>query len=586
MCCCLSWIEYISNAFSDKNQDSIAVAYLHDRKQLWMRTALSALLSLLLLFLDMPHLIAGYLPSFITEKQFLLPLLGMLMVAAIALLSRNQIEAGLRSLFQFRPTPYSLPAVVLPVTLIYDIIGFWFPGEMLNVNFLTALCFLVIVVCDLLRFSCERRTLALLSKEGEKTVLLPATPRKKKLRQGDKIVKIINDDIGETRYQVRQSMQTVGFFRRFNDMSTAAKPFSIFLATAFSLATLLAFVCALSTNSFPAAASAFMTVLFITLPASAAVAFFYPLSRANRLLAQRGCALIGEEAVDEYDRPKTVIFADTDLYTAEKCTEISVRESDDFKQDMKLAGILFRKLGGTLSHVGEVSPSLKKDPPVAVTRILDSGVEAVIDNRYHILAGDGEFLLRNGIKIPKESTDKILRRSSDVSLMYVAIDGVLKLSYEIEYGTKRPFERIIRQLTDANCTVAISSYDPNLDEIFIQKSRDASREPISVIKPNRWEESAPLEIADAGAVSVKKPHDIVYPLYAAHAIGKTRRFAFRLQLISAILGAASAVLLTIFKLPDLLGIVPIACYQLFWIAVLCAASISEINPEKIHFQKK
>ena len=41
------------------------------------------------------------------------------------------------------------------------------------------------------------KTLRLLSANGEKNVLVPATPRKKKLRQGDKIVKVINDDIGE-----------------------------------------------------------------------------------------------------------------------------------------------------------------------------------------------------------------------------------------------------------------------------------------------------------------------------------------------------------------------------------------------------
>ena len=329
-----------------------------------------------------------------------------------------------------------------------------------------------------------------------------------------------------------------------------------------------------------------MTVLFCTLPASAVFAFFYPLCRANRLLSGRGCALIGTEAIDEYDCAKTIVFADTDLYQAEKCTEISVRESDDFKQDMRIAGALFRKLGGTLAHVGEAFPTLKKDPPVAVTRILETGVEAVVDNRYHVLAGDGEFLLRNGVKIPKESTDKVLRRSSDVSLLYVAIDGVLKLSYEIEYGTKRPFEKIIRQLTDANCAVAISSYDPNLDEVFVQKSRDASREPISVIKPNRWEEARPMEIADAGAVATKKPHDIVYPLYAANAIGKTRRFGFRMQLISSILGAASTVLLTLLGQAALLDIVPIACYQLAWIVIFAAASLSEINPERMHFPKK
>ena len=213
-------------------------------------------------------------------------------------------------------------------------------------------------------------------------------------------------------------------------------------------------------------------------------------------------------------------------------------------------------------------------------------MEALIDNRYQILAGDGEFLMRNGVKIPSESTDKALRRTSEISLMYVAIDGILKLSYEIEYDTKISFERMIHQLADANCEVAISSYDPNLDEVFVQKSRSSAADPVGVIKPNRWEEDKPLEMADAEAVALKRPHDIAYPLYAAHAIGKTRRFAFRVQLIAAILGSAAAVLFTLLDWTNLVGIVGILCFHLLCIGVICLSGLSEINSDKLHMRKK
>ncbi len=569
-----------------QQKTGILAAYSHDCKHLTFRLILTSLLTLLLFLIESPQLIGGQLTALSDGYPFLFPLAGLGLFALVALLSLKQITAGLRRFFKFSPTPYSVPALLAPITVLYDLLLLAVGnGEMLKVNFLSALALLFTVICDVLRLTCERRTLRLISAEGEKHVLLPAPPRKKKLRQGDKIVKIINDDIGENLYQVRKSTNAVGFFRRFNTMDSAARPFTVFIGTGLAISVLLAFAEALRTQSATAALSAFMTVLLLSVPVCAMFGFFYPLVRANRVLSRMECALVGEEAVEEFDRKKTVIFHDTDLYTAEKCTEIAVREGDDFKNDMRLSGILFRKLGGTLRHIGESAPAPKTDPPVAVVRIQESGVEAVIDNRYHILAGDAEFLMRGGVRVPRESTDKTLRRTLNVSLMYVAIDGVLKLSYEIEYNTKPTFEEMARDLADSDNAVAIYSYDPNLDEIFLQKSRPDSMEQVRVIKPGRYEEERVLEMADTGAVAIKNNTDLAYPLHAAKGIGRIRRFGFRIQLIASILGGALAVTLTLLGKQSFLGTLFIAAYQFLWITVFLIATHSELNAEKLRFRK-
>ncbi|MBQ7347825.1 MAG: hypothetical protein IJW55_07700 [Clostridia bacterium] len=566
-----------------EQSNTVCAAYLHDRKSLLVRLCLTALLTLLSLFADMPHLIGTYLTELGASYPLILPIAGMLMLWAIAALSWRQINAGIRSFFKFTPTPYSVPALLFPVATVYDIASFFASGDMLKVNFLTALSFLTLTVCDVLRLTAEMRTLQLLSADGQRTVLAPAAPRKKKLRQGDKIVKIINDDLGKNMYQVRQAVQTAGFFRRFNSMGSAARPFTVLIAIMFSLSTLSGLADAVYTSSIASALSTFMTVLLLSVPLCACLMYFYPLSRANRLLTQRNCALLGEEAVEEYNLPKTVIFRDSDLYTAEKCTEIAVREGDDFKSDLRLAGILFRKLGGTLKRIGESAPASREDPPVAVVRIQDAGVEAVIDNRYHMVVGNADFLKHSGVRVPRESTDKILRRTATVSLMYVAIDGVLKLSYEIEYRTDASFESLVRDLADIGTSVAIYSYDPNLNETFLQKSRPDA-DAVHPIKPGRFEEDKPLETVDTGAVSLEE-RNIVYPLYAAKGIGNLRKFAMRIQLIAALLATAGTAVLSFLGQRDLLGIIPILCYQLLWIVVSVIASFAELNADKLRFRK-
>ena len=571
--------EFVSN----QNRNAVSAAYVHDRKSLIFRLIMSALISLLLLFADMPHLLGAYLTKIDVSYPLLLPILGMILFALTAFLSKRQILAGARSLFRFSPTPYSVCAVLPPLVLLYDLASFFAKSPMLQVNFLTSLSFLATAVCDMLRLSCEMRTLQILSAEGTKTVLAPTTPYKKKLRRGEKIVKIVSDDIGENLYQVRSANQTVGFFRRFNAMRTANRPFTVLIATMISAATLLSFAVAVATSSLSATLSAFMVLLSVTTPLSATFTFFYPLAHANKLLSKRNCTLLGEEAVEEYEDKKTVIFRDTDLFTAEKRTEISVRDGNDFRNDIRLAGILFRKLGGTLETAGDTASPLRTDPPVSIVRIQETGVEAMIDNKYHVLAGNAAFLSRSGIRVPTESTDQALRRAENVSLMYVAVDGIMKLSYEIEYRSNGKFEDTIRELADIGTAVAINTYDPNLNESFLQKCRPDAADPVQTVKPGRFEEEKPLEIVDTGAVALGKKTDIAYPLYAAHGISQVRRFGFRIQLIASLVGAAAVLLLNLFGKQDFIGILPIACYQIFWIAVSFIATHSELNGDKLRF---
>lgn len=561
-------------------------AYLHDRKFLIARLCLTVILTVIALFADMPTLVGSYLTDLTAAFPFALPLAGMLALLATAALSWRQINAGIRSFFKFSPTPYSVPTLLLPFAAVYDVILLFAESDMIRVNFLISFAFLVLAVCDVFRLTTEMRALHILAADGEKSVLAPAAPRKKKLRHGDKIVKIINDDLGQNMYHVKKAMQITGFFRRFNSMHSAARPFTIMIGCMFALATLSALVNAVCTSSFLSAISSFMTVLLLSAPLGACLMYFYPIARANHLLASRGCALLGEESVEEYREQKTVIFPDSELYTAEQCTEIAVREEDDFKNDLRLAGILFRKLGGTLKHVGESArTSLAKDPPVAVVRVHDDGVEAVVDNRDHMAAGNAEFLKRVGIRVPRESTDKILRRTANTSLMYVAINGVLKLSYEIEYTTNASFEALVCDLAEVGITTAIHSYDPNLNESFLQKSRSDLSVPVYAVKPGRYEEDKPLETVDSGAVALGEPNDVIYPLYAAKGIDTLRRFGIRMQLISALLAAIASALLSIFGQHQILSMLPILGYQLIWIVVSLVASISELNPEKLRFFK-
>ncbi len=531
-----------------QKKDEILGNYVKDRASLIWRMIATVLLSVLLIPLDLHPLFGELLAPYASISPYLFPALSAVSLVLLALLHLRPISAGMRSLFRFTPTPYSSVALFLPVSLLYTLASLIFVGKSPMIPFAlsAALSALLTDVCDLWRIGDEMRTFRILASGGAKTVLETEEPRKRKLRQGDKIVKIINDDIAGRFYRIRRSEQISGFFRRSNDFSSASRPFTVALAAVASLAFLFGVGASVWTNSFSVALSWSMLALSLTLPMTATLVYFYPRVRANRQLVRRNCALVGEESAGEYGTPKTVIFEDTDFYSVRKSTQSAIGSGEDFYRDIRLAGLLFAKIRGTLGALSKESQK-ENDPPVAVLRMTDNGTEAVVESQYHLLAGNAAFMEKNGIRIPKSRSEK--PEQERVCVMYVAVDGALKLAYEIEYTVSKKFERIAYLLAQLDTTAAIRTYDPNLNDEFLQSGRSPESAYVRVLKPGRFEPDEILTVSDCGAVALGATSNICRPLVAATVIRHIRSVGYRLQAAATAIGAVGAVLLLVLNVP-------------------------------------
>lgn len=581
-------------AFGYCGQDSITpqnkarsiAKYMHDRRQLIVRTLLTTLALLLVVLLDYPALIGGGYEAFDASLPLFFPILSTLVMVAATLLSYRQFNAGIRSYFRIRPTPYSTLSVIVPFVFLYDVVAMIAQFPLMHLNCVATGALLLICVCDIFRLTSEMRVFRLLTTDAPKTVLDPTEPRKKKLRQGKKLIKIINDDLDENFYHVHDAQLTMGFFRRFNEMNASNAPFKILLTLPLILGFLAGFTVAL-TNGLCDALNTFATVTVLGLPGAACFGFFFPLSHANNLLTRANCALIGEEAVEEYNESKTIIFNDYRLCRAQSCSELAVRDkSDDLRRDLKLAGILFRKIGGSLEEIGKATAPKSADPAVAFVRIADTGVEAVIDNQFHVIAGDATFLKKSGVRIPRETADRTLSRSENVGLLYFAVDGILKLTYEIEYALNPKFETIAERLADSTTSVAIQSYNPNLVEEFLQDLRHTDAVPVRVIKPGKYESDAVLEISDTGAVSLDGERHIVNPLYAAKKVNEAKRFSFYLQLVASAISFVGTLVVMLLSQASFLTPVVFGLYYLGWTVVSAISSFILINRNTLYLSSE
>lgn len=572
--------EYVST----KQNESVRAAYAHDKKLLLHRVLLTALISFVLFFLDFPNVVGGSVAELHDRFPLIFPILSIIGLALAAFLSARQLYAGARSLLRFTPTPYSIALVTVPLAGICALIGL-IPSVDLTVPVchLASLCLFALAIGDIFRLSGELRAFRIVSVEAEKTVLEVTEPIKKKLMQGNKIVKVVSDGNGDNLYRVRKADQTTGFFRRFNAMDYAAIPLCILLGASTALSFLAAFVWALLGKDFGFVLTAFVTTLLLSTPVSLIFSFFYPLGRANAVLAHRNCALVGDEASEEYSEPQTVIFNDTDLYTAEKHAQISVREGDEFRHDLRVSEVVFRKLGGTLGKLGFTpTRNYDSDPSVSFVHISSNGVEAIVDGKSHVLFGSADFLRRNGIHVPTESTDAELRRTKSISVMYIAVDNILRLSYDIKYKPDTDFEDTLGMLCSDGTAVAIQSYDPNLTDDFLLESRLEADDPVSVIHPGRFDADTVQEVVDTGAVALGQRRDIALPLHAAKCVSAVRRRGFFFQIAATVIGAVGSVLLAIFDPTAAFTPLAIALYQLAWSGIALIGARFSLNANRLN----
>ncbi len=572
--------DYYSQAFGYRGKEytsatpreQVLAAYTHDRRNLLIRIALMALLSVVLFIADFPFLLGGFFQTYSAKLPFLFPAIGFVLLVTAAILLRHRIIAGWRAFLRFAPSPYSAISVALPFMLVYSLASLTTAadGTLLPMNFATVLSLLTLTVCDAIRIADEIRTFRVVSEPGDKTVLEESEPRKKKLRQGNRTVKILNDEAGEQLYRVRPTHEIVGFFRRMNDLSAASVPFTRMTVFLLVCAVAGGLTASLVLHNPLRGILVTAATLMFSVPVSATFLFFDPLRRANRRLVSRRSVLVGEGSVNEYSGEKTVIFNDTESFRAKRQTQVALRDGDDFQRDMRLAGILFRKLGGTLSTIGDGTPGNgEPDPTVNLIRLTETGVEALVDTRYRLLAGDAFFMTHSGISVPKESTDRTVIRSRGVSILYVAVNGTLKLTYEVGYTMSQSFREVIALLAQTETTLAVQSYDPNLNDAFLHVGFADGDEVVRVIKPAQFELPMPAEITDTGAVTLDGPLATAYPLRAASLIVSARRTGFR-ALLTSILPGALIAFFAVRNLPaNILPYLPLFAvgYRAIWFAV-------------------
>jgi hypothetical protein len=555
--------EYTGHA---QDQD-ITDAYRKHTARATARLIFTVLLTLLIALSDFLPLFRDRLPEVFSSlpTSGMYGAIGLSLLCLTALLSLPLLKRGIVDLFRFSPSPATLPAMLVFFTVLYDVPGLLDPvcGMMLNLP--TALMLTMLAIGERIKIKSEKKTFSIVSARSRKIALSDMEAKKKKVIRDGHIVKIINDDADLDLRRVRRTEQIGGYFHRTGEPSLRHRALSPVLMIALLISVAIGVTTLLLKHDLKVASTVCLLTLQLTLPASALIAYVYPKLLAAESLGKQGCAIIGDSAVDQYATDSILLFDDTEMFRSKSSTEITIKGGGDTRKYIRYAKRLFRTLGGTLRNVttSDLSEETYEDR-VEILRVMDEGIEARIDGKVHILAGTSAFMVKNGIRVPSETAELLVRRHVESCILYLAFDGKLRLGYEIDYRISGRFEHMVAELANHRTAVAIESYDPCIHAEFLVRSREPGMTPVRVIKPVHFEKTVDSSVVDSGVVATRSARDIAKAVTACHRLADNDRRVKSVYYVGLLIGALLSAGLMFFDMVDSKAVLLTALLQCVW----------------------
>ncbi len=498
---------------------------------------------------------------------FMLTLTALLLTAG--LLCFRSLRDGLVSIIHLDPEPHAISSVAFVVGVMYDIIMLILRPEGLRAyNFPVVLCMVMSVTYELLVLCRERTTFEVVSTEGvryspvRETQSFEQKYNSRPLPQGVERVE-------RRAYSTVAADFTDGYFRRTGSKKRGIYILNFMLLPAVAVGVIECIIAASLGGGVVGALSALMATVLMVLPAPLLICLTLPPFMSTLALKRRGCAVIGDSAVDEFSRPKLLIFDDSSLFPSELIGTKGLKLYDGFElYDVLIkTGSLFAAIGGPLGEVFMTeSARYHRIDDVELLRVQRGGVEARLEGKTTILAGNLEFMSHYGIVPPTSPRDRQLMTEGVVSVIFIVLDGCPAARLYADYRTSEQFEQRLTQLDRHRDAAAIRTSDPGIDEIMISRKRTLPDYELSVIRPgavrSESHDAVRRDKVDSGILALDDPTRLIDVVNECHKLKVRRRRGLLLYFCAFLVGVIAATLLVTLRLGDYAVSGTVAVYML------------------------
>ena len=590
---------FCGKEFSDKSQaGEIRKQYSRDKQRLLIRLAGVSVIAVILLFLNLTF---GFDNK--TESYIIYPVFEVLLFIIVCVFSSPGLYRGIKGIFKFEPTVYSLPAIVAASFFIYDlfVICVYFSDETLieknNIMLLgvvVALFFIGAIVSEIA--DCNSENMAFITVTSSDK-LYAAEKFGKKIEENDKKFRTKgnfsdhNKFFGNNVYRIKRTSLPGGYFGRISQKKNGYVRFLFLFAVVPVVAVITGCVSVITGNGIAEVLSAIIFTLFMGYPMAVTIFVSVPKFVLAKKLSYKDCAVIGDVSAEEFAEADGLVFDDIEAIKIVNSIEMRPENQTDVKKSIRTAARIFAALGGPLSQtLGKNADinDIRNTPDIIISSVKDNGIELYMDSSMHVMIGDRSFLSSYGIKARIDENVSMSLKAKDNKVIYIAIDGIPKLAYIVESKVMEEFVKTASVLAQNNVHTIVKTYDPAINDLYFEQNRaSASHAAISVYKPSEYENPKTVGESDSGIIAVNDCKNIVYPLIMCRQAKKLGKLHGRLNVFFAFIGLVISVGLTllsyftdIFAWVQNYRVAIILIYQLLGIIPVLLSSSGMVSEEE------
>jgi hypothetical protein len=264
-------------------------------------------------------------------------------------------------------------------------------------------------------------------------------------------------------------------------------------------------------------------------------------------LKKSNSAFVGYGAEETYKSVSTVVFSDNDAIEISSYTEINPNKSaSDSKKWGELSCEVFKALGGPLGKIYDDKCGEKSvNSDLIINSISDNGIDIYFKSSANILMGDRQYMLSRNIKVKTDTSLTTAVKGADKSVIYVAFDGQPQVAFIINSKIKSNFIDTVAKLNASDIRVLVSSYEPQINDLYFEQNKMDNCHMISTLKPTTYDSSECRRICD-GAIIASDIDGIVSAIAESGTIVRDRKRAARINVAVMVVGFVWAFLLAFF----------------------------------------
>lgn len=555
--------------FTSRDQiGEILTAYKSRYYTLAVRIAAAIALIAALFVVENFSLLGLTMPKFMrpTSYPVVYAMIDLQLVVLCGVLVWKQVVDGVKSLIALKPTPESLTAFVLAMSVIYTFAScLSAPMEGFALyNLPVVFAVLLSLIYEFMNLKRDVFSFNVVSSKKKKFVVTPVSDTTESLER-----EVFNDYVPSDSQIIRVGKTDFvdGFFARINEKGISKPIIGITIPVVMILSVAFFIISYIANRSvYTAFTMAFVTAV-VTAPLTTFIIYSYPFYKASKDSYDNDSAIIGESSLVEYSGSSVISFEDKEVFPSGgvKVTSIKVYGNNRIDEIIYSLASAFIKVGGPLADVfSQATHDMGYSEDVELIEVEDDGFTVTIDD-VQVYIGKASYMEKKDYEPPFDSEAKKQELNASLGVLYIAFGGQLAAKVYVHYTIDSEFEAILAQLYKTGICVGIKSFDPNIDDLLLAKKIKAMKYPVKVIRSKTVEDIPhTFERCDSGIVSKRSVKALLKTVTLCERVSNAIKTNLIVKVLAMLIGVVVMVFIHAFGNSVELSSLYIMLYQLFW----------------------